>query len=70
MAALFTVPPPLSSTSSSSLLASGGTPAAASQEGGEVSRSDEGEGANGDGQENSSVNVNHKSLRHHVSIIL
>ena len=68
MAALFTVPPPpsLSSSSSSSLPASVGTTAAptASQEGGGASQSNEGE----DSQENSSGNLNHKSLRHHVSI--
>ena len=67
MAALFTIPPPpsLSSSSSSSLPASGGTSATptASQEGGVASQSNEGE----DGQENDSGNMNHKSLRHHVS---
>lgn len=65
MAALFTVPPPpsLSSSSSSSLPASAAATPTASQEGGGASQSNEGE----DGQENSSGNMNHKSLRHHVS---
>ena len=67
MAALFSVTPPLSS----SLLDSQGgneAPAAASQEGGGASHS-EGEGPNEEGKENSSGNeVNHKSLRHHVSL--
>ena len=65
MAALFTIPPPpsLSSSSSSSLPASAAATPTASQEGGGASQSNEGE----DGQENSSGNMNHKSLRHHVS---
>ena len=61
MAALFSMTPPLSSSLIDGLEGSEAPPS--SQEGGGASHSAEGEG-----QENTSGNeVNHKSLRHHVS---